>query len=182
MFSHPSPPAVEPWFEDTFESLDLAVWTEYNQGTGHNAIVSGKLEMHSEANGDYAYMETAHDDTAPSAYTLYFKLNILTETGAFVLTFHDGTHALWVWFSDDTTLTWKTGAFTSTDYPITSILNSESQFKFVNAGDTTDIYQDGTLVASAVSNYDYTSHKGAIYLSCDDVEKVQLDDLYIYPA
>ena len=172
------PARPDPWFYDDFDIIDPAVWTDWSEGTGANTIDAGQLKMYSALSGDYAYLTTQPDATIPAACTISFDLTYDVGSGQWVTSICFGDRNIWILFDPPSTLKYRTPAGYST-YDIGDKTGIKTSYRFEFDGQYSDIYVDDVAIALAVDTYQYSSYKGRIFLSDDDIMTVHLDDLKI---
>ena len=165
------------WFEDGFEIIDPAIWTDYSTGTGSNSIFNDKLKAYSNQLGDSSYLYAAADPSIPATFRLeLFSFNYVSGTGSMRIVIHTGVHEIWIIFEPPNLLKFRQKSpLGYKDIDIGTFVGHTISWTFIYDGTTCTIYRGSLLVASDLTIWESTSSKGARFLQGMDVLSVLID-------
>jgi len=172
------------WFDEEFNVIDPAVWTDFSSGTGVCSIFENQLKMLSNGAGDYAYLRAANDPSLPDTFIWDFFLTVLSGNGKFNLGIKTGVHEIWLRFEPPDTLSFRQKnplGYKSID--VGNYMTHKKWWRIHYNGDTCDIYWGYNLIDSELTVYESASNKGRRWMSCDDILSLYLDNFrIIYPV
>ncbi len=178
-----SSPVIDPWFYDTFITLDPAVWEKWEDGDASVYTYGFSEIWFNSAGTDYCLIRTAPDDTIPDSWVLTFRVKIYSYSGAnpnFYVVLYSGAHQVKFRLNPPTTVWHGTGA-SGDEITVDDYVGDYHIFSIRYNGTTSDLFMDGVLISSDQAQQSYSSYKGRISFDNNNEIFTHLDYISIDP-